>query len=84
VDDPGPDAVRFTVAKTSSASIELYYVLERDHHPFLHGPLSYSLTSRNFLPPPDGAIFVQQAEAYIESYLRRQTEASRSLAASTR
>jgi hypothetical protein len=76
-DDPGADAVRFAVSADSSTSLDLCYVLERDHHPFAHGTLSYSLPFRRFLSQPAGRILACQAEAYIDSYLRRQKEASR-------
>jgi hypothetical protein len=70
----GPDAVRFTVDRESSAEISVYYVLERDHHPFTHGQLLYSLTRGGF---PEGRrdTLLHQAEAYVESYLRRRNEA---------
>jgi hypothetical protein len=100
-DDAGADAVRFTVDRESSAEIRLYYVLERDHHPFSHGQLLYSLThggfpegprertgvrrappnsTGNFAPHPVVRKFsedtlLRQAEAYVESYLRRRNEA---------
>ena len=79
-DDPGPDAVRFAITRVAAPSLELCYVLERDHHPFAHGSLSYSLAGGCFLPATEGApppeIVGRQAEAYVKSYLRRQTEAS--------
>jgi hypothetical protein len=71
-----PDAVRFTIARHEGDSIFLYYVVERDHHPFSHGPLAYCLSRREFIDPPAGDILCRQAQAYIESYLRRKSEAS--------
>ena len=38
----GPDAVRFTVTGDRGGSVGLYYVMERDHHPFAHGRLEYA------------------------------------------
>ena len=72
--DPGADAVRFTISGDNGVSLHLYYVLERDHHPFAHGPLEYSLTAGRFLQAPAGEILSRQAEAYVQSYLRRKTE----------
>jgi hypothetical protein len=72
-DDPGADAVRFAISRDDGVSLQLYYVLERDHHPFAHGPLEYSLTARRFLQTPSGEILSRQAEAYVQSYLRRKT-----------
>jgi hypothetical protein len=67
----GPDAVRFTVRAADRAAVRLYYVVERDHHPFAHGPLEYSLASKSLVSPPAGENLSRQAQAYVESYLRR-------------
>lgn len=74
-DDTGPDAVRFTISSDDGASLGLYYVKERDHHPFAHGPLQYLLAGNRFLESPVGETFARQAEAYVQSYLRRRNEA---------
>jgi len=68
----GPDAVRFTLSRDEGASLGIYYVLERDHHPFAHGPLEYSVASGAFVNPPSGETAARQAQAYVESYLRRK------------
>ena len=47
----GPDAVRFTISQESGSVVRLYYVLERDHHPFPHGPLEFA-GARAFTDPP--------------------------------
>ena len=73
---PTPDAVRFTVSRDEGDSIVFYHVVERDHHPFAYGPLTYSLSRRAFLIPPADDILRRQAEAYVESYLRRKSEPS--------
>jgi hypothetical protein len=73
--DNGPDAVRFTISSDDGTSLGLYYVHERDHHPFAHGSLQYSLADSTFLEPNPDETFVRQAEAYVQSYLRRRTEA---------
>jgi hypothetical protein len=70
----GPDAVRFTVSSHAGASIGIYYVMERDHHPFTHGRLEYSAAVAGFAKPPETAILARQAQAYVESYLRRKEE----------
>jgi hypothetical protein len=70
----GPDAVRFTVSSHESTSIVIYYVVERDHHPFAQGRLEYSPTAGGFAAPPETATLARQAEAYVESYLRRKKE----------
>jgi hypothetical protein len=68
----GPDAVRFMVSRDDGASLRIYYVLERDHHPFAHGPLDYSVAWGTFVNPPDDGTMSLQARAYVESYLRRR------------
>jgi hypothetical protein len=72
----GPDAVRFTISADQGGSLRLYYVLERDHHPFAHGPLEYSVGDAAFFPPPATSELDFQARAYVASYLRRKAEAS--------
>jgi len=73
--DAGPDAVRFAVSRDDGATVCIHYVVERDHHPFVHGPLEYSLAGAAFVNPPAGEIVGRQARAYVESYLRRKKEA---------
>jgi hypothetical protein len=66
--------VRFTVSGHESEWIGIYYVVERDHHPFAHGRLEYSTSASAFRTPPETATLARQAEAYVESYLRRKKE----------
>jgi hypothetical protein len=68
----GPDAVRFTVSRDQGDSLRIYYVLERDHHPFAHGPVECSVASGAFVDPLPGDTISRQALAYVESYLRRK------------
>ena len=70
----GPDAVRFTISSHDASAIGIYYVVERDHHPFAHGRLTFSLTAAAFVVPPESATLTRQAQAYVESYLRRKQE----------
>ena len=69
----GPDAVRFAVATERDGLIRIQWVRERDHHPFDHGPLEYSLANHTFTAADVDPAVAQQAHAYIESYLRRKT-----------
>ena len=73
--DPGPDAVRFTISGDDGRSVHLYYVLERDHHPFAHGPLEYSL-ARGLVAAAPNEILGRQVEAYVASYLERKRGAA--------
>lgn len=68
----GPDAVRFTISRDAGDSIGIYYVVERDHHPFAHGRLDYSTASATLSDAP-GDVLARQAAAYVESYRRRKT-----------
>lgn len=70
-----PDAVRFTILGQDNCCVRLYYVIERDHHPFAHGPLEYSTTFAAFRPRPESENLERQARAYVESYFRHKTEA---------
>jgi hypothetical protein len=73
--EDGPDAVRFTISRDDAAGLRLYYVVERDHHPFAHGPFEYSINGvMGGLPADDN--LCRQAQVYVESYLRRKSEAS--------
>jgi hypothetical protein len=74
--DDGPDAARFTIAGDDAGSVRLYYVLERDHHPWAHGPLEFSRAGAVFVDSSASETACRLARAYVESYLRRKTEAS--------
>ena len=50
----GPDAARFTIAGDDSETLRVYYVLERDHRPWSHGPLEFSRGGAAFLHPTAG------------------------------
>jgi hypothetical protein len=73
----GPDAVRFTIVSDDGAALRLYYVLERDHRPFAHGPLEFSMAQNELTTPAEGALTAVQARAYAASYLRRRSESDR-------
>ena len=71
----GPDAARFAVREDDGARLRIYYVLERDHHPFAHGPLEFSSIGGTCLGGSPGETVARQAQAYVASYLRRKLEA---------
>jgi len=71
----GPDAARFTVRQDDGASVRLYYVLERDHQPFAHGPLEFRLDDAVLTTAPAGSLTDRQARAYVASYRRRKAAA---------
>ena len=70
----GPDAVRFTISSHSEDTVRIYYVVERDHHPFAHGSLACSMASGQWTSAPVDDTLQRQAQAYVESYLRRKKE----------
>jgi hypothetical protein len=73
----GADAVRFSISKDQDGVIGIYWVVEKDHLPFAHGPLEYSHAAAGFILPHADARVGQQAQAYISSYLRRKEELGR-------
>ncbi|MGO9230459.1 MAG: hypothetical protein ACLQKA_14810 [Bryobacteraceae bacterium] len=75
--DHGPDAVRFTIGSDDGAVLRLYYVLERDHRPYAHGPLEFSVVRNELITPAEGALTAVQARAYVASHLRWRRESER-------
>ncbi len=68
----GPDAARFAVSGDQDGIVRIYYALERDHRPWAHGPLEYDRRRRALVAPPSSDALRRQAEAFVESYLRRK------------
>jgi hypothetical protein len=73
--DSGPDAARFTISAGGAETLQVYYVLERDHHPWSHGPLQFSPAGVPAAGQSAGESTVGLARAYVASYLRRVSEA---------
>lgn len=71
-----PDAVRFAIARDDGNYLQIYYVLERGHHPFDHGSVEYHRDADVFQPPLPATPFRDQARAYVASYLRRKRDAA--------
>jgi len=69
--DEGPDAVRFAISQDQDGLIRLYWVVEKNHLPFAHGPLEYARAEGCFRTAHPDARIAQQAQAYLSSYLRR-------------
>jgi hypothetical protein len=74
--DTAPDAVRFAIAREDGGSLQIYYVLERGHHPFDHGQIEYHFERDTFQPSLPATTFRDQARAYAASYLRRKKDAA--------
>jgi hypothetical protein len=73
-DAAGPDAIRFAVTADSGGSVRIYWVREKGHEPFDHGPLEYSIGAQAFLAAAADPAVEQQARAYVASYLRRTSK----------
>jgi len=73
----GPDAVRFGISHDRDGLIRIYWVMEKDHLPFAHGPLEYSRAEAGFRTAHPDVRVTQQARAYIGSYLRRKEDSGR-------
>lgn len=71
------DAVRFSISYDREDLIRIYWVMEKDHSPFAHGPLEYSRAQAAFLTAHPDSRIAQQAHAYIDSYLRRNRDSVR-------
>ena len=52
--------------------VKVFYVTEQDHSPLEHGTLEYSADAGNFLSAHSNQLLQKQAQAYVESYLRRK------------
>ncbi|MGA3043246.1 MAG: hypothetical protein ABSF54_20905 [Bryobacteraceae bacterium] len=68
----GPDAVRFSISHDRDGLVGIYWVTEKDHLPFAHGPLDYSRPEARFRTPHPDACIAQQAQVYVTGYLRRK------------
>jgi hypothetical protein len=68
----GADAVRFTISGHEGELVRLSYVAERDHRPFENGALEYSVAGAGLVGSPVSPLLARQAEAYVQSYLRRK------------
>lgn len=64
----GADAVRFSVAADRGGVLSLRFAVERDYLPLAHGTLVFS---DGRVTPEPTPLLRRQAEAYLESYLRR-------------
>jgi len=73
----GPDAVRFAISNDGDGIVSIYWVMEKDHLPFAHGPLEYSRAEAGFRAAHPDACIAQQAQAYISAYLRRKGDSAR-------
>ena len=67
------DAVRFSVTDDTPTRLLVVYVVEKDHAPSEFGTLEYAVADARLDGPRISDILVQQARAFLESYLRRKS-----------
>ncbi|MGH9591539.1 MAG: hypothetical protein ACRD5L_00500 [Bryobacteraceae bacterium] len=72
--DSAADAIRFSVTGDDDGLIRLVYIVERDHAPAEHATLEYAVAEARLDGPPTSDLLARQAQAFLESYLRRRTE----------
>ena len=69
--DARADAVRFHVTSDESDAIRLEYIFEKACWPLDHGEFQYSVSRQSLSSTVASEILARQAEAFLESYLRR-------------
>ncbi|MCU1339422.1 MAG: hypothetical protein JWO19_5003 [Bryobacterales bacterium] len=70
--DGAADAVRFSVTDETLTMLSFVYVVEKDHAPVEYGTLKYAIEDARLDSPNISDILVQQARAFLESYLSRR------------
>lgn len=71
-----PDAVRFSVTGETVTRLSIIYVIEKDHAPVEHGTIEYGVEDARLEGPNISDVLVQQARAFLESYLRRRVQSA--------
>jgi hypothetical protein len=71
------DAVRFSVTDDTPARLLVVYVVEKDHAPAEFGTLEYNVADARLDGSPLSDVLIQQARAFLESYLSRRAEAGK-------
>ena len=71
------DAVRFSVTRDVGQRVSLTYVVEKDHSPLEFGALEYAVEDARLDGPHMSDVLIQQARAFLESYLSRRAEAGK-------
>lgn len=67
------DAIRFHVAKDADSLIQIQYIFEKDCWPGERGTFDYS-SPQQFSAAVADETLRRQAEAFLESYVRRRDE----------
>ena len=72
--DSASDAIRFHIGKESGRLIQIQYVFEKDCWPAERGTLDYDKMG-GFSVSPSSQTLASQAQAFLQSYLRRRNQA---------
>ena len=74
--DSDADAVRFSVTDDTPNRLSMVYVVEKDHAPVQFGTLEYAwvndVDDARLHGPHISEVLIQQARAFLESYLSRR------------
>jgi hypothetical protein len=73
-DSSASDAIRFHIAKDDGKVIQIQYVFERECWPAARGTIE-SVAAQELALPIADEILRRQAEAFLESYIRRRDAA---------
>jgi hypothetical protein len=82
--DSAADAVRFSVTDETLTRVSVVYVVEKDHAPAEFGTLEYAIEESRLEGPHISDVLVQQARAFLESYLSRRAGRREQVASSGR
>ena len=64
--------MRFSVTDDTLTRLSIVYVIEKDHAPAQHGMLEYVICVAHLDGSGIGDVLMQQARAFLESYLSRR------------
>lgn len=64
-------ALRYSVTSRTEDLLEVVWIEERDHAPFRHGGLHFTISTASLVETGLDAILAAQALAYCQSYVKR-------------
>ena len=68
-DEPGPDAVRFSIARDDGRRVDILYTMEQDHRPERDGRIEFDRDEDSCSGIEVGTVLYDQALTYLKSYL---------------
>jgi hypothetical protein len=69
----GPDAARFSISADDGTAVRVAWVLERDHHPFDHGSITFLRADSIFQASQVSPAVLRLAGAYVARYLEAKS-----------